>query len=283
MFEFKPKMPGKRQRPPTREKGLLYAALNCIYLQGNDDIRISLGQPYLHYKREYREVLTREEMRGVVVLGYMAQGRVQAQHDDEHVSACVHSNWIRAHMLLTPTGGRYSADFAEAVKLAERASETLSLVSMRIGQAALALAEKLGVDSGEIFFDEQLVPENPLQVSIPRLPAEFARCWPPMTKTEGRVAFVSDIMDIFSFFLCIAEHNWTNIDEIMLSATGMRKRYSEMTPEERRGAWTHFDRPRKRRARGRHHGLPRCRARAGACGAPAADCVRQEPNDDVII
>ena len=132
---------------------MLYAALNCIYLQDGDDIHISLGQPYLDYK-EYSDVLSKDEMRGVIVCGYMAQGHVK-KHGDAVVSACVHTNWIFAHMLLAPTSDTYSSDFGEAIKLAERASETLCLVSIRIGQAALDLAEKLGIKEHVVQASEQ--------------------------------------------------------------------------------------------------------------------------------
>ena len=210
---------------------MLYAALNCIYLQDGDDIHISLGQPYLDYK-EYSDVLSKDEMRGVIVCGYMAQGHVK-KHGDAVVSACVHTNWIFAHMLLAPTSDTYSSDFGEAIKLAERASETLCLVSIRIGQAALDLAEKLGIKEHVVQASEQQRKQSCLTRSIPCSfrppvcpPNSFIRrageSNTPWNHTETRVAFELEIMDIVSFFLCIAERDCLHIDEIMLCTTGMR-------------------------------------------------------------
>ena len=51
-----------------RLMGLLFAALNCIYLQSGDDLRLTIGQvDCIHGK--YRDVLTEDERHGECVRG----------------------------------------------------------------------------------------------------------------------------------------------------------------------------------------------------------------------
>ena len=142
-----------------RLKGKLHVALGCIYLQSGDDLHISLGQPFLDYS-PYQKVLSSKDVYGEVVLGYMAQGRVQPYPTEkqrknmnphqllktEHVAACVHTNWIYAHMCLQPIKGALSSPkFSHAVGLVERAADTLFAVSFKIHQAALDLSQMLGI------------------------------------------------------------------------------------------------------------------------------------------
>ena len=237
-----------------RVKGLLYVSLNCVYLQSADNIVISLGQPYLDYESQYTSVLSESDVYGKVVKGYMAQGRVRPApspgvvsfRELDHEAACVHTDWIYAHMLLRPNqSSGYPAKFSEAVGLAERASVTLRRVSAMIHSAALDVAERLDIKARVVESDRaaeaMLVQEHPLQASVPRLPFDFTRRVRDVDtlfvgyaeKNEARVAFEAEIMDIFGFGICIAEDEWHRTDEVMLCTTGMRKRYSSMTKEER--------------------------------------------------
>ena len=229
-----------------RLKALLYVALNCIYLQSGDDIRVTIGQAHCHYGK-YRHVLTEDEMHGECVLGYMSQGYakkkpVQGTMDAgtflerDHEAACVHTNWLFSHMFVL------RGKFNEAVNLAERAAETMFRVSGMTTKAALALAEKLDITNAVLEADKAaeaaLVHENTLHVSIPRLPSELQRVAPKYLvahddKDEARIMFEDVVTDVFSCGVCIANEEWDDIDEVMLCATGLRKRYDEMTAEER--------------------------------------------------
>ena len=57
-------------------KGKLFIALQCIYLQNDMTIVMSLGKPRPD-RGNYDEVLTQEDFYGEWVLGYMAQGCVK--------------------------------------------------------------------------------------------------------------------------------------------------------------------------------------------------------------
>ena len=224
-----------------RDKGLLHVALSCVYLHSNDHVVLSLGQPHVDYKH-YRAVLSKQDVYGRAVLGYMTQGRVldppvlemceteERYRSLDHDAACVHTEWLFAHMLLLPEE-EHPADFQEAVRLAERASDTMLRISLQIREAALAVAERLGI---EVTDGAPLVPEHPLHVAIPRLPYNFKQLMGRMVdrqhKSEARIAFETEIMDVFSFGIRVAER-WSG--KVMLCTTGLRKRYNQMTAEER--------------------------------------------------
>ena len=230
-------------------KGKLFIALQCIYLQNDMTIVMSLGKPRPD-RGNYDEVLTQEDFYGEWVLGYMAQGCVktppmdQQSKKDDHIAAFVHTDWIYAHMFLAPHNSRYSPSFNEAVKLVRRASETMCRVSYMIMDAATNLADKLGKTDGILEADAAaeaaLVPENDLQVSIPRLPYEV-KLWfeyPPAVvahadKTSARMAFEHAVCTVFSYNVCTSIDKWTGVNDVLLCTTGLPKRYDDMTAEER--------------------------------------------------
>ena len=244
-----------KKRLLIRSKALLYKALSCIYLQDNDDLHITLGRETTMMPDKYRNVLTEAERFGVFVTGYMTQGLArkpptivdrqklsEAQYrTKEHIAAHVHGNWLLSHLLINPKGTQ--ARLKHAVALTRRSADTLCEVSLMIGQAALDLAAKLKITDQVLRADEKaemaIVPEHPMQASIPRVP------WPmsQWLRTDGidakemdeaHTQFQKEVLDVFSFHLCISENNWIRGDEVMISTTGLRKRYSEMTPKERK-------------------------------------------------
>ena len=227
-----------------RLKGLLYAALKCIYIQSGNNLILSIGGPCDY--EAYTDVLSQDEMHHECGNGFLADSRVKNKPmhgkshasvfmERDHISACVHANWILAHLFVV------RGKFTEAVNLAERASETMLRVSSKIKDAALALAEKLGV-SGVLEADsaaeKALVLEHEMKVTIPRLPWDI-KCVsakhivPREAKDEARIVFEEAVTDVFSNGVCIANEEWDDIDEVMLCATGLSKRYDEMTDEER--------------------------------------------------
>ena len=200
-----------------RSKALLHVALNCIYLQDGDDIVLSLGQPALRYDG-YESVLTDEDVYGQVVRGYRAEPKPLTLKGD-HRAACVHTNWI--YMFLCHGKAQ------EAAKLVDRAAETMCRISCKIGQAALDLATQLEDDI-------PLVAEHPLQPFVPRLPYHIGR----QMVARDLTAFDTAVMEVFSFHVCTARDRWLDINEVQLSCTGMRKRYEDMTREERAASGT---------------------------------------------
>ena len=235
------------EKETLRLKGLLHVALHCLHLDDTDDIVITLGSAMLNYKK-YMKVLSPEDVYGKWVYAWMTQARVEVMPEDrgmkhflehEHSAAFVRVNWLYAHMLLKSDG-----DFDEAVKFAERAAETLCRVSFKIGDAALTLAQALGIQEHILEVDEAalkaIVPEHPLHVSVPRLPYDFFR-WmgdpttvvPLEAKSEARVTFETEIMEVFSYWLCIGDPDYVKGHEVQISSTGLRKYYTQMTSEER--------------------------------------------------
>ena len=239
-----------RKQQLRRQRGLLYVACNWIYLQSDDNIIISIGRPFLNF-RGYYGVLLPTEVRGEVVLGYMSQGYVRERPDGngprgdrfiraEMEAACVHMNWVYAHMLLRPNPGINHVDFKEAVGLTRRAADTLCEVSFAIGKNALELAEKLrmagSIAAADASAKAALVEENPLQVSVLWVPRDFhniKNLLPQEEKNEARYAFEATVMEVFSFHLCIGSERWYSVNDITINTTGMRKRFADMTPEER--------------------------------------------------
>jgi hypothetical protein len=242
-----------------RLRGLLYVALNCLYLQSNDNLVMSLGQYRLVYA-DFKAVLSPKDVYGCWVRGYMAQGQAQeppcpedglspeASLEQEHCAALVQTDWVFAHMFLRPSIGGWNhgePNFEEAVKLVWRATETLCQISFKISQAALALAALLGIEErvleADLAAEARLEPPDSRPFA-PRLPSDFARwldpsmSWltvPPMEKSPARLAWEAQVLEVFSFYVCRADDRWDHTADIMLCATGLRKRYSEMTPQER--------------------------------------------------
>ena len=234
-----------------RLSGLLFAALNCIYLQSCDDIRLTVGHAGCDYGK-YRDVLTEDERHGECVWGYMARGctkekPVQGTMDAktflvrDHRAASVHTQWLFAHLFFL------NGNFSEAVKLADRASETMFRVASKIRDAALALAEKLEISADVLESDAAaekalvVLKHDEQPAAIPRLPCDITRVAEKFKvqrehKDEARVAFEEIVIDIFTNGVCIAYNEfgqWDEISEVMLCATGLRKRYDEMTDEEK--------------------------------------------------
>lgn len=262
-------MPQKRScdemqhNPLLRKKGLLNAALGCIYMQSQDDMHLTLGRKsYIH--EGYEHVLTEEERHGECVLGYMAQGRVKSPPPpdalewmspkqflrDDHIAACVRTYWIYAHMFLKPRGEPEAydePDFAHALRLVDRAAETMCRISIKIGQAALDLAEELGIKERVVRADEEAFErlefpaEKKEETFVPRLPWEFSEMLrrrakysvPDIDKDEKRLEFEKTVIEVFGYHVCTAEDNWVDCSDVMLSVTGLRKRYGQMTPAER--------------------------------------------------
>ena len=230
-------------------KGKLFLALQCIYLQGDATIVTSIGQ-YRPSRGAYKDVLSDDDCYGEWVRGYMAQGCVsnpsanvgmspQQLKTNDHIAAFVTTDWIYAHMFLKPHTSLCSPDFNKAVKLVRRASETMCRVSYMIAEAARSLADKLDImyilyadpDAEAALVQEE--PDN-LQASIPRLPFEVKQWfeYPPAVvahadKPDARIAFEQTVCAVFSYNVC------TYADGVMLCTTGLRKRYDDMTAEER--------------------------------------------------
>ena len=238
-----------------RKQGLLHVAIGCIYLQSDDKIVISKGQPFIDLKG-YHGVLLNDEVLGKVVLGRMSQGRVRPPPDPEQLSgqalrlaeleaACVHVDWIYAHMLLAPRSGYDSPDFEEAVKLVRRTAETLCGVSFNIGRGALNLAEELGIENtiavADASAEAALVEEHPLQVPVLWAPCAFdvvkqKYLVKQEDKSEARYMFEATVFEVFSFHIRIPNQRWIEIDDIMINTTGMRKKFNEMTAKERQAS-----------------------------------------------
>jgi len=237
-----------------RKEGLLHVACSCFYLQDHGLV-LSIGQPYQDVSL-YHSVLTKDEVLGEVVLGYMAQGRVRRPPDPnkckgseflsaDHKASCVHTSWIYAHMILKPLPSFHSfdsADFMEAVKLVRLAAATMCRVSFEIGRKALDLAEELkitdSVMASDALAEAALVQEDPLQEGVLYLPFDFLQIDPkykvkPEDKNAARVAFETIVLEIFSFHVCLAKPRWRSIDDVMISTTGMHKLFKDTTPEER--------------------------------------------------
>ena len=220
----------KERQDIHRLKGKLFLALQCIFLQDDDDIWITLGRKFASVDC-FKDVLSAEDRYGVVVGGHMTQGRALPTPEkgtmsaedfrtDDHTAACVQTNWIYAHMFMMPYHGYFSADFKEAVRLVRRASETMCRVSYMISQAAHALAEKLDCASqaldADLAAEAALVPEHALQVSFPRLPHVVTQWFrfrydivavARKDKDEARIAFEETVADVFSFGVCIARES----------------------------------------------------------------------------
>ena len=182
-------------------------------------------------------------------------------------SSFVKLSWITSHLVLKPDGdGMYSPDFLKGVALVKRAAETMVRVSCKIYETAIDLADGLGIKDKVRKADEAaeaalVVPTDPLPALVigdvmsnggnskdprpftaPRLAYDFIQiiqlktyAVDPDTKDAKRRAFESEIFDVFSFGVCIANDHWKHLGEIMLSSTThLRKCYDEMTPEERK-------------------------------------------------
>ena len=224
-----------------RAKGLLHVALSCIYLQEGDATCFTLGRKYLSYDA-YKSVLTRDDVYGCIVSAYMTQGYAHGPSStdlvQDHEASFVNTQWIFAHMHL-PQSIRCYPDFETAVELTERAAETMLRVSFKIGQTALELAELMGVKEEVIEADriaESALIEDQSENDIkPELPSKFYRMilTPPESKTDRRLAFETEVLEVFSFGVRPARREWVDIDEITLCTTCMRKDYADMTPQER--------------------------------------------------
>lgn len=242
----------KRVRTETQvQEAKLFVALGCVYLQDNDNIILSLGRSDMSLG-DYKDFLTPDDTFGVYVRGYLTQGTAKPLPDPAHANfrtldhnaAFVAVNWITAHMFL----GR--GDYGEAVRLTERAASTIQRVGKRIFEAAMELAQVLGIEETALQADRAaeaaLVEEHPLKVLIPRLPYDIEFGWfhprnkvqTVQDKDERRVAFEAAVLEVFSSRICIANEDWAAVDEIRLSATGLRKPFEDMTDDERRTSGT---------------------------------------------
>jgi hypothetical protein len=233
-----------------REMGLLYVSVQSIYMQSTADIVVSLGRSMPDLGK-FGDVLTNDDIYGEWVNGYMAQGyarpfphpKTSSSLDSnplrfremDHIASLVRTNWIFSHMFLASKNG---GKFDECVKLVERAAMTMRRVSDIIAKNANALAQTIGFAVEEV----ELVQEHDLQVFVPRLAFDISEFFlerhrergevvPIEEKSEARVAFEVAVCNVFSFGVCTDLDGWFN--GVQLSATGLRKRYVEMTPEER--------------------------------------------------
>ena len=233
-----------------REMGLLYVSVQSIYMQSPADIVASLGRPRPNLGK-FGDVLTNDDIYGEWVDGFMAQGYARPFphpktldsnplrfREMDHIASLVRTNWIFSHMFLASKNG---GKFDECVKLVERAAMTMRRVSDAITKNANALAQTIGFDTRAVE-EIELVQEHELQVFVPRLAFDISEFFlqrfrergdvvPIEEKSEARVAFEVAVCNVFSFGVC------TDLDGcfngVQLSATGLRKRYVEMTPEER--------------------------------------------------
>ena len=175
----------------------------------------------------------------------------------------IKSTWIYSHFILAPCLDMYSPDFNKGVALVKRAAETMVRVSGRIYQTAIDLAEGMLIKDKVLAADKAaqdalVFPSAPLPALVvedaviltheqkvrpptaPRLPYDFVQYLKankyvvdPTTKDAKRLAFESEVLDVFSFGVCIAYEDWHKLGDIMLtSTTHLRKCYDEMTPEE---------------------------------------------------
>jgi hypothetical protein len=230
-----------------REMGLLYVSVQSIYMQSTADIVVSLGRS-MPDLGNFGDVLTNDDIYGEWVNGYMAQGYARPFphpktldsnplrfREMDHIASLVRTNWIFSHMFLASKNG---GKFDECVKLVERAAMTMRRVSDAIAKNANALAQTIGFAVEEV----ELVQEHDLQVFVPRLANDISEFFlerhrergevvPIEEKSEARVAFEVAVCNVFSFGVCTDLDGWFN--GVQLSATGLRKRYVEMTPEER--------------------------------------------------
>ena len=239
-----------------RAMGLLYVSAQCIYMQSTADIVVSIGQSSPDLGK-YEEALTGDDIYGEWVNGYLAQGRARPLPSSEkisdyrrfreadHIASLVRTNWIFAHMFLAP---KNNGNFDECVKLVERAALTMRRMSDTMTKNAFALAQILGFDAALMKPAELLIQEehnnnkDELQVFVPRLAYDICEFFSELSrgcdnvvpieeKNEARVAFEVAVCNVFSFGVCTDLDGW--YDGVQLCATGLRKRYTEMTPEER--------------------------------------------------
>ena len=245
-----------------RVMGLLYVSVQSIYVQAFGEIVVSIGREYPDLGKSFGSgdvLLTEDDVYGEWVNGFTAQGHVRdfpspkkklpfcKFRELDHIASVVRTSWIYGHMFLAEKNG---GNFNECVKLVERAAVTMRRVSDNITKYALALVEVLAPHHHHMFLkpaeEEELLlvhqEEHDLQVFVPRLGFEISNLFcelsrengdvvPIEEKNEERVAFEVAVCDVFSFGVR------TNIDEsydgVMLCATGLRKSYIDMTPEER--------------------------------------------------
>jgi hypothetical protein len=227
-----------------RREALLYVKLNCIYVNFNENLVLTLGQSGLELGR-YASVLSPDETFGVYVNSYLAHSRLLPRPDPSaddhrwlnHRASYVEHHWIVAHMFLR------SGNILTAAGLARRASETMQAVGAEMREMALGLAEQLGVRSAVESADNEaairLVQPHPLHVFIPRVPYDAEFRWfhprsraptvPLAEKSEERVAFESEVLEAFS--ACVR-------DGVQLSATGTRMCFEDMSEEERAATGT---------------------------------------------
>ena len=81
---------------------------------------------------------------------------------------------------------------------------------------------------------------KPRPITAPRLPFDFCQFDKTVVvdsadKDAKRLAFESEVLDVFSFGVCIAYYKrWEHLGDVMLSnTTHLRKSYDEMTDDER--------------------------------------------------